>query len=69
MQWRYAKDLHDESKLLHLTFSREDRDSSEELNQNAAKAPHVDACGVRNPDDDLWSSVEARLDVRVDPLV
>ena len=68
-QGRNTEDLHDQSQLLHFTFTREDGNARVELDQNTSKTPHVDPCSVRNANDDLGSSVEAGLNVRVDPLV
>ena len=61
--------MHDERQLLHLALTWEDRDARIQLNQDAAEAPHVDARRVRDANYNLRCSVEAGLDVRVDPLI
>ena len=66
---RHAKDLHYECQLFHLALSWEDWDACIKLYQDTAETPHVDASCVWDANDDLWRSVEARLDVGVDPLV
>lgn len=40
-----------------------------ELSQDAPQRPHVDGKAVAQAQNDFGSSVEARLDVRVDPMV
>lgn len=64
-----SKNLHDEVQLFHFTLAWEDWDASVELDEDAAETPHVNSCRVRDPNDDLWRSVESRLNVGVDPLV
>ena len=64
-----SKHLHDECELLFLTFAWEYGDAGIELNQDTAETPHINAGRVWNSSDDLWRSVESRLDVRVDLLV
>ena len=61
--------MHDKRKLLHLTLTGEDRDARIQFNQNAAEAPHVNACRVRDANYNLRCPVEAGLDVRVNALV
>jgi len=68
--WRgHAKQFHDACQLFHLVLSWEEGIACVELCQDASKAPHVNRHAVREAKYDLWRAVEARLDVRVDPLV
>ena len=64
-----AKDLHYQCKLLHFGLAWEDWNTSVKLNQDAAETPHIDTGRIWDANNDLWSSIEARLDVRVDSLV
>ena len=66
---RHAEYLHDKRQLLHLTLTWENWDARIQLNQDAAEAPHVDACRVRDANYNLRCPVEAGLYVRVNPLV
>lgn len=62
-------DFHDERQLFLLTFSREQRHSSEKLGQDASETPHIDGSCVRNTKDDLRRTIEPRLDVSVNTLI
>ena len=65
---RHAVEFHDVGELLHLTFPREQRKASVELGDDGTKAPHIDGCRVRYAENDLWSAVKPRLNVRIDAL-
>ena len=55
--------------MLVLALTWKNGYASVQFHEDAAETPHVDARGVRNTEDNLWRSVEARLDVGIDPLV
>ena len=61
--------MHDKRQLLHLTLAWENWDARIQLNQDAAEAPHINACRVWDANYDLRRPVKAGLDVRVNPLV
>lgn len=67
--WRHAQQLHDTGQLVALVLAGEQRVPGQQLGQYAAKTPHVDRKAIPRAEDHLWSSVEARLDVGVHPLV
>eukprot|EP00955_Chlamydomonas_euryale_P028884 304372-Chlamydomonas_euryale.AAC.1 len=66
---RHVEQLHDALQLVGLVLSGEERVAGVQLREDASKAPHVDGGAVLQPQDDFGRSVEARLDVRVHPLV
>jgi len=69
-RWRWdAFDLHYQLHLFVLTLSWEKRIASVELEEDTAKAPHVNGSGVVEPEDDLWRPIEPRLDVGIDLVV
>ena len=61
--------FHDERQLLLLALAREDGNTSKQLGQNAAEAPHINCGGVRYAQNNFRGSVEPRLDVGIDPLI
>jgi len=65
---RVPKQRYEARDLILLIATTEQRQASVHLNQYAPKAPHVNGCAVRQTKNDLWGSVEARLDVRVEGL-
>jgi len=67
--WKHATDLNYTGELISLVLATEEGISGQEFGQNAAKAPHVDGHAIPSSDDDFRRTVEAGLDVRVDPLV
>ena len=54
--------------MIIFILTRKDRYSHEALEDDAAEGPHVDGCGVGNTEHDLWSPVEPRLNVSVEPF-
>lgn len=66
---RQSSNLHDEGELLLFILAREDRVACEELDQDAAEAPHVYRWGVRYAEYDFRGTIEPRLDVGVDSLI
>lgn len=52
-----------------LTFAGENRVPDYQLCEKTAKRPHIDSCSVRDSKDNLWCSVEARLNVCVDAFI
>lgn len=65
----HADHLDESGHLVVLAVSREDGVADIELGHDAPERPHVDCTVVRNAEHDLWSTVEPRLNVSVDPLV
>ena len=55
--------------MLLLVFTREQRIPNIKLVQDAAETPHVDGSVVRYAENDLGSSVEARLNVCINFFV
>lgn len=55
--------------MLLLVFTREQRVSNIKLVQDAAKTPHIDGTVVGYAENDLGSSIEARLNVCIDFFV
>lgn len=52
-----------------LTFAGENRVPDYQLCEKTAKRPHIDSCSVRDSKDNLWCSVEARLNVCVNAFI
>lgn len=65
----YTAYFHHHGKLLHLILTWEERETDAELSHYAAEAPHVDSRGVWDTENDLWRSIEAGLDIGVNPFV
>lgn len=56
-------DFHYISKLLNLVFSWKQRKSCIQLSNNCTKAPDVNGSSIWNSKNDLWCSIETRLDI------
>ena len=69
--WRdHANNIDNELKLFSLICSGEEREPSEQLDHDAAHAPHVDGLSVgEDTEHDLGGSVEPTLDVGVHDLL
>lgn len=69
--WRdHPNNIDNELKLFPLISAGEERESSEELDHDAAHAPHVDGLGVgEDAEHDLGGSIEPALDVGVHDLL
>lgn len=65
---RHSHHFHDGSHLVVFIFACEDGLAHEALEDDAPERPHVDGSSVRNTQHDFRSSVESRLDVRVEPF-
>lgn len=65
----WSKHFHDTGQLLLLIFSGEDRISSVKLSQDTANTPHIDCNTVTHTEDNLWRTVESRLNIGIDLLV
>jgi hypothetical protein len=65
----HSLNLHNECELVHFIFTWEQRNPGVKFRQNAPEAPHINRGGVGDAKDDLWSSVEPRLNVSVDTLI
>mgnify|MGYP007058507940 CR=1 FL=1 len=57
------------TQQIQLRVGIEQTITSEQLDHDAPKGPHVDACSVGNSHDDLRGAIKAGLDVGVDALV
>lgn len=66
---RNAKDLHEHQHLLLLALARKDRESQEELAENAAHRPNINGICIRHSDDYLRRSVKPTLDVCVNLIL
>ena len=62
-------DFHDVCELLGLILTREEWITCVQLGHNATEGPHVDACCVRDAQDNLRSTVKTTLDIGVNALV
>lgn len=69
LQRGHAQELDHQCQLIPLIFARKEGISGEQLREDASQTPHVNGHPVAAPQDDLGSTVESGLDVRVDPLV
>ena len=58
-----ASEFHYELKLFLLIVAWEYRLAGIKFSHDAAKRPYVDFLGVRDPQNYLWSSIEAGLNV------
>ncbi len=65
----YAFNFHDALHLLLFVLTCKQWIPNEQLIQDAAKRPHVDARCVMNAKHDFWGSVEPALDVRVELFI
>ena len=66
----HANNIDDELELFPLISAGEEREAGEELDHDAAHAPHVDGLGVgEDAEHDLGGSVEPALDVGVHDLL
>lgn len=66
---RHALQLYDAGELISLVFPWQKREAGQQLCKDTAKTPHVNRHAVAGPQDHLWCSVKARLDVGVYTLV
>ena len=64
-----AEYLHNQGELLIFTFAWEDWNTSVELYEYAAEAPHINSSGVWNAKNDFGCPVEPGLDVSVNALI
>ena len=55
--------------MIFFIFSGEEWLADVEFVQDAAEGPHVNRCSVRDPENDLWRSIEPTLDVCVNLVV
>jgi len=62
---RWAEDFHNAGKLLLFVLAGEDRISGKQFSKNAPETPHVDAKAIVTTKNDLWRTVETRLNVRI----
>lgn len=62
------KHVHDSRNLVVLARSGEDGETEEQLDDDAAKGPHVDGRRVRQSEKNLWGAVESGLDICVHSL-
>lgn len=66
--WR-PKHFHNTGQLLLLVFARENRIAGIKLGQDTANTPHINCNTVAHTENNLWGSVESRLNVGVDLFV
>ena len=69
MRRRHAQQLDDTGQLVRLVLARQQRETGDQLHQDAAEAPHVDRHAVLSAEDHLRGAIKAALNVRVDALV
>ena len=55
----YIIKLHDVCELLVLTFARKEWEATEHFRNDGTERPHINGCGVRYAEDDLWRPVES----------
>ena len=67
--WRTSEKLLHHWQLVFFVFSWEKRKPSEQLNQDQARASHIDRHCVITAQNNLWSSIEAWLDVGVELVI
>lgn len=65
----WTKNFHDASKLFLLILAGENGYTSEELSEDAADTPHVNWQTVSHSQDNLWGSVETRLNIGINLFV
>lgn len=64
-----TENFHYTRQLLLFVLAREDRVTSKKFSKDTAERPHVNWHPVCHPENDLWRTVEARLDIGIDLLV
>lgn len=65
----WPEHFHNAGQLLLLVLTRENRITSVKLGQDTANTPHINGDPVAHTEDNLWRSVESRLNVRVDLFI
>ena len=60
--------LHNVPQLLNFIFTWKERIARKQFCHNSSERPNVDGRGVRDSEYNLWSSIESRLYVGVNPL-
>ena len=66
---RHAEQFDHAGQLIRFVLAGQERVAEVQLGQDAAQRPHVDRQSVAQAQDHFGRPVEARLDVRVHPVV
>lgn len=67
--WWHSTELHDKLDLFLLVVSWEKWLTCVELSQDASKRPNINFLSVLDSHNDLWRTVETRLNIGVDLLI
>lgn len=69
MLLRWSEHFHDTGQLLLFVLARENRIASIELRQYTSNTPHINCNSITHAKDNLWRSVESRLNVGINLFV
>lgn len=67
--WWNTLDLHHECHVVLFILSWEQWIANVQLVEDAAKTPHVNGSAIGDAEDNLWRSIESRLDIRINLLI